>query len=334
MKGRDNKGMIIKKKRSPSADLLVCFPSRAHLALLPKAICSPARPNDPNNRHHQHYRQLQLKKLTSGVAGSGPGGLASPLPWTKNNNNEVSEPTSPKVTCAGQIKVRHKTGQCKSWQSVMEEIEKIHNKNKMKKKASWGESLGFKKEIMQFLTCLRNIKFDFRCLGAFPQPDITSDEDEEEEDDDGEESSKTVFSKWFMVMQENNNNSTNGNNRRKDEEDEDEFVEEPVVPPKNALLLMRCRSAPAKSRLVEEKDQSNFDDELDKENNIEEEKCVKKTKSLKLLMEEENVNEKKNLVVMRYENDLYKISTDIAKETWVVSGIRDPIMSRSTSWKS
>uniref|UniRef100_A0A803NLU7 Uncharacterized protein n=1 Tax=Cannabis sativa TaxID=3483 RepID=A0A803NLU7_CANSA len=216
MKGRETKGA------PAAADLLVCFPSRAHLTLMPKPICSPAR---------------------------GSNGQASPVLWAKPKSSTgtelVSEPTSPKVTCAGQIKVRHKTSNCKSWQSVMEEIERMHNSRKQKKaRPGWSEALGIKK--------------------------------------DEEQSNNNGFSKDDRMM--------------KIEEEEDEKGStgcEVAVPPANALMLMRCSK-----------------------------------NSLKCLMEAEN-NE---LVVMRYDTDFYKISSDIAKETWVVGGIRDPF-SRSRSWK-
>ncbi|KAI4307374.1 hypothetical protein L6164_030573 [Bauhinia variegata] len=322
-------------KAAPSADLLVCFPSRAHLTLMPKPICSPQRPPESNKRHH-------LKK--SSTRG---GGQASPLLWTKSKSmdSEIAEPTSPKVTCAGQIKVRPKTSACRGWQSVMEEIEKIHNNRKQRKKPSWVESLGFKKEIMQFLTCLRSIRFDLRCFGSFPETDITTDDEDEDDDDEGyrenhvglaesdNESSRTVFSKWFMVLQENQNNGLCREERKdKDVVEEDGSTAEPTVPPPNALLLMRCRSAPAKSRLKEiegrEKEENGNKDEG------KEKVEVKKGQSLKSLLEEEK-RKKENLVVMRYESDsdFYKISSDIAKETWIVGGLRDAI-SRSRSWKT
>jgi hypothetical protein len=263
MKGRE-------AKAAPSADLLVCFPSRAHLTLMPKPICSPARHSEPNKRHHHHHL---MKKPSS----RGGGGQASPLLWakTKPMGSDISEPTSPKVTCAGQIKVRPKTGSCgKSWQSVMEEIERIHNSRKPKKRPGWVESLGFKKDIMQFLTCLRSMRFDFRCFGSFPETsDNTTDDEEEGEDEDHEyrenrvvpaegsdhgngTDSRAVFSKWFMVLQENQNNKL----CREDKKERDraisdiESIAEPAAaPPPNALLLMRCRSAPAKGWLEEEK---------------------------------------------------------------------------------
>ncbi|KAK4374387.1 hypothetical protein RND71_005064 [Anisodus tanguticus] len=292
MKGR-------KCKEAPSTDLLVCFPSRAHLTLMP----SPAT-------HHIHH----LRR--SNTRGIGPAGQASPMLWAKSKRTEIPEPTSPKVTCAGQIKVRTKPKYCKikNWQSVMEEIEKLHvKKHKKKKNHVWMEAVGFKKDVMQFLTCLRNIRFDFQCLGSFNSAEtdiITSDDDQEDEeefqDNENEEVSTTVFSKWFMVLQEN----------QKDHDDGPSFAPPPPPPP-NALLLMRCRSAPAKSLL-----EQNHDEDDDERKNV---------KSRTEEMESAKKN-KKSLVVMRYGSDLYKFSSDIAKEDWVAGGIKDPFSrSRSSS---
>lgn len=263
--------------------------------------------------------------------------------------SDMSEPTSPKVTCAGQIKVRPKAGgSCKNWQSVMEEIEKLHNHNKKSKKIkkpNWAEALGFKKDVMQFLTCLRTIRFDFRCFGSFPSVAISSSDDEDDEDDEDEdkdnaedgkyeqnqdeddenENSKAVFSKWFMVLQENQD-TKEGLLPTCDDQNHSQSAN---VPPSNALLLMRCRSAPAKSWLEErEEDEANQKEEEEEE---EEEKPAK-------MVNEEEVKRKKildenNLVVMEYDTDFYKLSCDIAKETWVVGGINKDQMSRSRSCK-
>lgn len=359
-KGREGKAIV------PSTDLLVCFPSRAHLHLRPKPICSPIRPSESNKHHHNNHHQR--KRSISRIGGGSSGGqTSSPMLWTKNKSmgSENSEPTSPKVTCAGQIKVRHKNSACRSWQSVMEEIEKIHNDKKQKKRLNWAESLGFKKEIMQFFTCLRAIRFDLRCFGSFSGTDIaTEDEEEDGEDEDEdkdedkdevyyennhgdveesdhneEEASRTVFSKWFMVLQEEQKNEVHKEEEEKKENGDE--GEEISAPPPNALLLMRCRSAPAKSWLEKSKEEEeegvNSNDEKEKNSQKEKEKevkrNVKKGQSLKSLMEEENRNKKENLVVMRYNNSgYYGISTDIATETWIVGGLTDP-MSRSRSWK-
>ncbi|KAJ6398820.1 hypothetical protein OIU77_019565 [Salix suchowensis] len=351
MKGRQT-------KRAPSADLLVCFPSRAHLTLMPKPICSPARPSETskphqNRQHHQQQRQHHLKKSST----RGVGSRARPLLWAKPRQmgSELSEPTSPKVTCAGQIKVRHKASSCKNWQSVMEEIERIHNSRKHVKKPAWIDSFGFKKDIMHFLTCLRNIRFDFRCFGSFPaQSDITSDDDEDDEECEAyqenhvgvegkgdNEDSRTISSKWFMMLQENQKSTTGlleEEIKQKQRSRSDESLAAPSVPPPNALMLMRCRSAPAKS-WQEEEDEEEEEEEYEEEEEDEEEEEEegkeeeKKGKSLKGLMEEERRNSKtEKVVVMGYDTDFYKLSTDIAKETWVVGGMRDPL-SRSRSWK-
>ncbi|XP_022766382.1 uncharacterized protein DDB_G0283697-like [Durio zibethinus] len=357
MKGRETKG-------APSADLLVCFPSRAHLTLMPKPICSPAKSSEPNKRHnnrhrhhHHHYHQQhRLLKKSSTRNGGGAGAQASPLLWAKNKQmgSEITEPTSPKVTCAGQIKVRSKPSSRKSWQSVMEEIERIHNSRQHKKRPSWVESLGFKKEVTQFLTCLRSIRLDFRCFGSFPQSDITTDDEDEDEECegyqenhnhvDGNETSRTIFSKWFMMLQENQNNGFYKEEKKENESSHDHVDDDQAaVPPPNALLLMRCRSAPAKSWLEEKPVKENEvneenkekDEEKEKEKEEEEEckrKGEKKEKNLRSLMEEENRRTKESLVVMRYDPDFYKVSSDIAKETWLVGGMRDPLY-RSRSWK-
>lgn len=320
-------------KGPPSADLLVCFPSRAHLTLMPKPICSPARHSDSSKRHHNH----DLKKISTRIGGVPA--QSSPLLWAKSKNSEIiSEPTSPKVTCAGQIKVRPKEGSsCKNWQSVMEEIEKLHNRKAQKKKGpNWMEAIGIKKDVMQFLTCLRNIRFEFRCFGSFPTTahDITSDDEEEEDhedeleeggmkndhdnDDDEEAASRTVFSKWFMVLQDENQKTKRDNNNDDDVPN--------CVPPPNALLLMRCRSAPPKSWLQETHKQQEVEEEEEEEDNEEE----KKEKSTMEGIENNKKNE--NLILMRYGNDFHKFSADIAKETWVVGGNRDQL-AKCRSWK-
>ncbi|XP_022772460.1 uncharacterized protein LOC111315132 [Durio zibethinus] len=270
--------------------------------------------------------------------------------WAKNKQmgSEITEPTSPKVTCAGQIKVRSKTSSCKSWQSVREEIERIHNSRQHKKRPSWVESFGFKKEVMQFLTCLRSIRFDFRCCGSFPQSDINADDEDVDEEDEeyqenhnhleGNETSTTLFSKWFKVLQENQNNGFYKEQKKAKERSHDRVDDhQAAIPPPNALLLMRCMSAPARSKLEENRVEESQDNEENIENDKEKEeerkrKDEKKTSNLRSLMEEENKKMKESLAVIRYDPDFYKISSDISKETWLVGGMKDPLF-RSRSWK-
>ncbi|XP_035845969.1 uncharacterized protein LOC118492212 [Helianthus annuus] len=289
----------------------------------PKMICSPS---GVTNSHHHRGK--------SG-GGGGDGGL-----WSKRNpmGSELSEPTSPKVTCVGQIKARPKSRSCKNWQTVMEEIERMHNNKKHRKKPAWGDAIGFKKESMQFLTSLRSFKFDLGCFGAFPNVNVTSDDDDNDNDNDNdtdttsvkkgfggyndhdhdhkdghghgygddhddceERSSRSAFSKWLMVMEENQD-CLLGKEESENPKDDDEEAQAPCVPPSNALLLMRCRSAPTKS-LVEEEEE---DEEEKKENLIE---------------------------LMKYEGDFYKLSCDIAKETWVVGGINKDSPSKTQTSK-
>ncbi|CAK9313081.1 unnamed protein product [Citrullus colocynthis] len=305
------------KPTAPPADLLVCFPARAHLTLLPSPARAPAEP------HRRHHRKAQPSYSQ-----------ASPLPWAKEMS---SEPTSPKVTCAGQIKIRpHAHRSTKNWQSVMEEIERIHNKKKLNQ-----NSLGFKGEIVNFLSCLRGFRFDFRCFRGFPQSDITTEDEEEEEEaepeseseseqepiEDSSKRGRTMFSEWFMVLQEEETKPKNN-----DVVSSLEFQPSSVsVPPPNALLLMRCRSAPNSLLRKPKQEEEEEEEEAEKQSKI----------SLKLLMEEEKevvVAKKKSLMVMDYDADFYKLSSDIAKETWVVSGSSnskcndDPLL-RSRSWK-
>ncbi|KAL0361719.1 UNVERIFIED_CONTAM: hypothetical protein Sradi_3856400 [Sesamum radiatum] len=212
MKGREGKGP------PAAADFLVCFHSRAHLGLLPKPICSPARPPEPSSRHHlHHHHHHHLRPRQTSNRGGGPGGAhGSPLLWakSKHNNADISEPASPKVTCAGQIKViRPKPSSCKNWQSLMEEIERLHNNRKHGRR-----TLGFKRDLVQFLVCLRSIRF--HCFGAENGSDNDEDDGEGGEGDlnscgednrtakggcdDRNQGSEDVFSKWFMILQENN----------------------------------------------------------------------------------------------------------------------------------
>ncbi|XP_052189881.1 uncharacterized protein LOC127799698 [Diospyros lotus] len=306
MRGRESKAPL---PPPAPADLLVCFPPKAHFTLMPKPIRSPVRPSQPAIAKRHHF----LKKLRSNGSIIGSDDIAD-------------EPTSPRVTCAGQIKVaRRKPPSCKTWQSVMEEIERLHdNHTKSKKRPTWVESLGFKRDTAQFLACLERVRLDFRCFGSFSEADVASDDGEEvgigDDGDDNrqvydgnDDSSRAVFSKWLMLLQEDdelNHTLANGENYGKSEKAGEE--EEPLhreidktgAPPPNALLLMRCRSAPAESRELEEDEEEIPSSMLA----TEEEKGNSGNKSLELLMRFDGIQE------------FCKISTEIAKETWVGGG--------------
>ncbi|KAD4386192.1 hypothetical protein E3N88_26361 [Mikania micrantha] len=313
------------KKGPPSTDLLVCFPTRSHLTMMPKMICSPSRLSSMTNHNHSHYYR--------GKSG-GEGGL-----WLKKNpmGSELSEPTSPKVTCVGQIKARPKSRSCKNWQTVMEEIERIHNNKKHVKKPSWGDTIGFKKEPMQFLACLRSFKFDLGCFGAFQSVNITSDDDDDDgndydndndseansvkkikgfggydhdHDEDNEDvSSRSAFSKWLMVLKENQDFCMHGKEENEklegDDDDDDNEAQVPCEPPSNALLLMRCRSAPTKSISEDDNKEDDNNDHDDVNGHVDD-------------YQHDVGKKRENLMeLMKYEGDFYKLSCDIAKETWI-----------------
>ncbi|KAI9097711.1 hypothetical protein K1719_025482 [Acacia pycnantha] len=312
-KGREDKA-------GPSADLSLCFPSRPHWnALMPKPICSPGKASESNNRR----RHLSKSTTT--------------LLWAKAKSAasvDTAEPSSPKVTCAGQIKVRQSTTACSNWHSMIDEMEKIHDDGKLRKRPSWAKSLGLKREIMQFLCCLRTLRFDFRCFGSFPAEDnTTEDENYEEEgyqenqvgmEETSDDATSAIFSKWFMMLHENQNSVFDGEDRSNEENiSDDGFIAESGVPPPNALLLMRCRSAPAKSWFQENHEREKEDRACADE--------VEQITNEKLLMEKDETK-KENMVVLRYDSDFDKMSLDIVKESWIVGRLRDTL-SKSRSWK-
>ncbi|KAJ4814031.1 nucleolar GTP-binding protein [Rhynchospora pubera] len=330
-------------KQQNQTDLLVCFPSRAHLALMPKPICSPSRPAELPKRHP---RPRATKRHPSSSSCSSHARF-SPLFQTKTPRNtntarepEIDEPTSPKVTCAGQIKVRpskprsssthatsRPTPQTKNWISVVEEIERLR-KDRKKKSGSWLEALGIKKDALQIFSSFHGLRFNMACFGSFPGSiDCTSDEDDDDEEsvarEDEASSSQDVFSKWFMLIEQNQDVDFKEEIVQRDEEEEEEEDAEKddmhnsAVPPPNALLLMRCRSAPAKGLL-----------------NTAEEVETEEVRIANKAIEEdtEKEKEKEKLVVMRCAPDFFKVSMDIAKETWIVGGEMD-LLARSRSCK-
>ncbi|KAL0799092.1 hypothetical protein Bca101_054270 [Brassica carinata] len=66
------------------------------------------------------------------------------------------------------------------------------------------------------------------------------------------------------------------------------------------------------------------------ENTKDDKETVGKKKDLRSLIEEER--DVVNTVVMSYDTNYYKFSVHIAKETWAVGGIQDPLF-RSRGWK-
>lgn len=295
-----------------ATDFLVCFPPRAHLALMPpKTACSPSRPSASSERRHS----------TSGARPSSSGAhlraAANRNPSRRHHAVDVGvddEPSSPKVTCAGQIKVSRSAKPKGGLGGAGG-----------KKKATWMQALGIKKDALPFLNALHGA---FRlnvsgCFGRFPGAvvEYTSGEEDEEEEEQVERAGKETdrhgdaLAKWFMVLEEGKRVP------RKNQEHElphEEQEKEDAAPPANALMLMRCRSAPAKglARRLGVADAG------------EDEEAKSESDNKKEMGEEV---EKENLVVMRYPPDFFQVSMDIAKETWIVGG--DDSILRCRSWK-
>lgn len=212
----------------------------------------------------------------------------------------------------------------------MEEIERIRKDGKKKPASSWWEAVGIKKDALQIFSSFHGLRFNMGCFGSFPgSVDCTSDDEEEDEGSVAREeevsSSQDVFSKWFMLIEQNNDDEIDLKEddervyaEEKEGREEKDDMQNSAVPPPNALLLMRCRSAPANGFL-------NRAENLE----TEEERSATRVKEDEQEQEEEG---KEKLLVMSYAPDFFKVSMDIAKETWVVGGELD-LLAKSRSWK-
>ncbi|GJM86877.1 hypothetical protein PR202_ga02776 [Eleusine coracana subsp. coracana] len=292
-----------------ATDLLVCFPTRAHLALMPpKAICSPSRlsASEPVKRRHSTSRAGPLPPSALGRSARNPSRRATDV-------SVDDEPTSPKVTCVGQIKARPS------------KPKGFGHGDRKHKKAAWLQTLGIKKDVMALLDALHGaFRFNVRgCFGSFPGAVVEytsgedNDEDEEEEDERAEKEAKhdAALSRWFMVLEEGKKVSSKKQVPEL-QQNQEEDKEKEATPPANALMLMRCRSAPAKGlqrRLGREAEED------------------KDLKNAKKSPEEEGNEKEEGLVLMTYSPDFFKVSLDIAKETWIVGS--DDAVLRCRSWK-
>lgn len=255
-------------------DLFVCFPSRASIRMMQRSILSPGR--------------IEKCKESSGGGSRRKGGPSSPmfpvLLRRKNaSSNEVAaeeeEPSSPKVTCIGQVRVKSK--QRKGAESLKR----------------WGSHMyGIRKEVCHGL---RSLGGESSC---FSQCSRSSPEGKEHEKQQSA-CAGTVLAKWFMILQEGEEkqhekldpdtrkqektgkfmdpfeelkNPCAKNKEKMHPDDEkwtqitkfgeedgasycgrngyggvdDDEEEEPIcIPPRNALLLMRCRSEPLRVSL-------------------------------------------------------------------------------------
>lgn len=329
-------------------DLLVCFPARhrQHLALMPKPICSPSRTTmDKAAAARRRQLQLQLPGTSAAAGGGSRGRGSSPMfrgSKAKQRAEDEEEPQSPKVTCAGQIKVgrpkkvkpgstpapKHgkDDGGARSWLTVVEEIERLHGR---RKKVGWLETLGIRRDALPFLGgALRSLRFKARCFGSLHGAAVDSSTDSDGGGDGAEGSAApSVFSRWLMVLEGGQEPQPLQHDEEGDQEaqgvETDESANGPSAPPPNALLLMRCRSAPAKGLSMSRR--GTGDEHL--AGDIETDKGAADS----VQGDGEAEEDRDDLVFMRTAPGFLKLSLDIAKETWVIGG-GDPL-ARSRSWK-
>ncbi|TKW32880.1 hypothetical protein SEVIR_2G196200v4 [Setaria viridis] len=334
-------------------DLLVCFPARQHLALMPKPICSPSR-TTMDKAAAARRRQLQLPGGASAAAGGGKARGSSPMfrgsKARQRAEEDEEEPQSPKVTCAGQIKVgrpkKAKPGSAaaakhgkdgagagtRSWITVVEEIERLHGR---RKKVGWLETLGIRRDALPFLGgALRSLRHKVRCFGSLHGAAVDSTTDSDGDSGDAEEhggehrGAPSVFSKWLMVLeggQEPLEQDCAGDDEGGDQEDDDEgqtdeSANAPSAPPPNALLLMRCRSAPAKGLSMSRGETGGL-----LAGDVEQEKP-----KADAAPGDGETEDREELVFMSSAPGFLKLSLDIAKETWVVGGVDPLAKSRSS----
>ncbi|XP_062194363.1 uncharacterized protein LOC133897591 [Phragmites australis] len=321
-------------------DLLVCFPARQHLALMPKPICSPSR-TTMNKAAAARRRQVPGASVAGGVRARG----SSPMfrgSNAKQTAEDDDEPQSPKVTCAGQIKVgrpkkprtaaaaagkngKEGGGGGRSWLTVVEEIEQLHGR---RKKMGWLETVGIRRDALPFLGgALRSLLLKARCFGSLHGAVESSTDDDdgavanEGEHGAGGSAAASVFSKWLMVL-EGGQEALEQDSGEDDERQSKETDECSSAPPPNALLLMRCRSAPAKGL-------SRRGTGEPPAGEVEQEKGS--ADAVPGDGHDSTEEDRGELVFVSTAPGFLKLSIDIAQETWVVGGM-DPLV-RSRSWK-
>lgn len=199
------------------SELFVCFTSRQSMRLGPKCVLSsPGRT--------EKLRESSSRRLRS----SGSKGQSSPMfsalaynltGRKKNGSFETQEPTSPKVTCIGQVRVKSKhkkkglsvntsdvkfraeRSNSQRWSKeappkIPERQECMANRSNQK----WGHLFGFKKEV-SFSICeaLRSFGAEFNCFvpcGSASSAHTPAKESKETT------TCGAVLAKWFMVLQE------------------------------------------------------------------------------------------------------------------------------------
>ncbi|XP_043687492.1 DNA ligase 1 [Telopea speciosissima] len=275
---------------STSSELFICFTSRPSLSsgssmkISSKSILSPAR-TDKLRESTLSLSSSLSRRLRSN--GSMKGGQASPMFPTGNKKRgstfENPEPSSPKVTCIGQVRVKKK-----------KQGKKMRARSTRRGEASFRKTEqpqdGIQQQHNQECLPHRNQRWvhiplticealrEFNCFLPCRSRCSSANEREKEEKEEKTTTNTTssgscdaVFARWLMAIQEGQEEKgteialmVGEEKTRENTEavevnvmdiDEKEEVKEEIedeedkrvsicIPPRNALLLMRCRSEP------------------------------------------------------------------------------------------
>ncbi|XP_076924466.1 uncharacterized protein LOC143586902 [Bidens hawaiensis] len=234
-----------------TSDLFICFTSRQHHSISSKSILSPGRTtnrNPPFSLTTSLSRRLRTNRSIKGAASP------ATFPATgkkKGGNFDNQEPSSPKVTCIGQVRIKSKKKQAKRLRSLSRR-RSSGDITFRRKSTSLGSSFGSNQDTFpeqrkwgesgqEFRSCSAVLTRWLVAVqdGGGSRRDIelvVGDESKDEVlEDDGiiKGPGRHVFEDLEVV-----------NNRLQGSIDEGRVSI--CIPPKNALLLMRCRSDPLK----------------------------------------------------------------------------------------
>lgn len=206
------------------SELFVCFTSRQSMRLGPKCVLSPGRTEKLGESSSRRLRSSGSKGQSSPMFSA----LAYNLTGRKKNGSfETQEPTSPKVTCIGQVRVKSKhkkkglsvntsdvkfraeRSNSQRWSKeappkAPERQECMANRSNQK----WGHLFGFKKEV-SFSICeaLRSFGAEFNCFvpcGGASSAHTPAKESKETT------TCGAMLAKWFMVLQEDEKKAVEG----------------------------------------------------------------------------------------------------------------------------
>ncbi|KAJ4982231.1 hypothetical protein NE237_033068 [Protea cynaroides] len=275
-------------RRGSSSELFICFTSRhssssaSSMKISSKSILSPAR-TDQLREPPLSLSSSLSRRLRSN--GSMKGGQASPMFPTGNKKRgstfETPEPSSPKVTCIGQVRVKTKK-QGKKMRAISKQrgevsFRKTEQTQEGIQQNNHQECLPHRNQRwvhipLTICEALRAFGAEFNCfLPCRSSCSSANDREKGEKTRTSTSSSSScgaVFAKWLMTIQEgeeekrtdlplvvgeeNTGEQTEAvdvmeiaeKSEVKEEIEEEEGRVSICIPPRNALLLMRCRSEP------------------------------------------------------------------------------------------